>query len=57
MSEKEDRIERQIAFIVERQAKFVTDLEQMRDEQHRGAAETRQHIETLTDKVSALADT
>jgi hypothetical protein len=52
-----------MAFIVEQQAKFVTDLdrfkeslEQMREEQRRGAAETRQHIDTLTDKVSMLAD-
>jgi hypothetical protein len=56
MSEMQERIERHMAFITEQQAKFVTDLEQLREEQRRGGAETRQHIDTLTLKVSMLAD-
>jgi phage-related minor tail protein len=59
----EDRIQRQIEFIVEQQAKFVVDiaelrqgLAEMKESQERASVETRKNIDSLSERVTNLAD-
>lgn len=65
----QDRIERQIAFIIDQQAKFVVDiaglregitelresLAEMKDTQERANIETRENVGKLTDALLSLA--
>lgn len=48
-----ERIERQIAFIVDQQAKFLTDIEQLKEVQ----ARTSESVDKLAGVVSELAGT
>lgn len=59
----EDRIQRQIEFIVEQQAKFTVDiaelrqgLAEMKETQERASAETREHITKVVDAILSLTN-
>lgn len=50
--QRHERIERQIAFIVDQQSKFLTDIEQLKEMQ----AQTSEDVRALAGVVSELAD-
>jgi Txe/YoeB family toxin of Txe-Axe toxin-antitoxin module len=52
----EDKIQKQMEFIVEQQAHFATDIGQLKDIVARLANSSLQRIENLENKVSALVD-
>jgi hypothetical protein len=52
----EDKIQKQMEFIVEQQAQFASDIGQLKDIVARLANSSLQRIENLENKVSALAD-
>ncbi len=52
----EDKIQKQMEFIVEQQAQFASDIGQLKDIVARLANSSLQRIENLEDKVSALVD-
>lgn len=52
----EDKIQKQMEFIVEQQAQFASDLGQLKDIVARSANSSLQRMEKLEDKVSALVD-
>jgi hypothetical protein len=52
----EDKIQKQMKFIVEQQAQFASDIGQLKDIVARLANSSLQRIENLENKVSALAD-
>lgn len=52
----EDKIQKQMEFIVEQQAQFAFDIGQLKDIVARLANSSLQRIEKLEDKVSALVD-
>src|SRR4051812_23251963 len=52
----EDKIQKQMEFIVEQQAQFASDIGQLKDIVARLANTSLQRIENLENKVSALVD-
>ena len=53
---EEDKIQKQMEFIVEQQAQFASDIGQLKDIVARLANSSLQRIENLENKVSALVD-
>ncbi len=54
--ENEDKIQKQMEFIVDQQAQFASDIGQLKDIVSRLANASLQRIENLENKVSALVD-
>jgi hypothetical protein len=52
----EDKIQRQMEFIIEQRAQFASDIGRLQDVVERLANASLNRIENLEDKVSALAD-
>ncbi|MEW6211079.1 MAG: hypothetical protein AB1631_22130 [Acidobacteriota bacterium] len=48
----EDRIQRQIEFIIEQQAKFTTDIDELKKSQQ----QTTEHITSLADAILSLTN-
>jgi hypothetical protein len=54
--DNEDKVQKQMEFIIEQQAQFASDIGQLKDIVARLANASLRRIENLEDKVSALVD-